>query len=406
MVNSSEFQYDLPEEAIAKHPLEPRRIARMAVMDAEGKVSHGTFEDLPHHLTGGEVDGLWANDTRVLHARILATKPTGGQLEIFLLSPAEGAVEEVLSSSAPVAWKAMVRNAKRWSDGTATASGQRHELHITREKDAPDGNRVVRLSWRGGKGASTFAEVLDDLGKTPLPPYMRRAAEDQDRKDYQTVFAMTPGSVAAPTAGLHYDDVLLGELASVGLPLNRLTLHVGAGTFKPLSEGAVMAHDMHAEQCVLTREAVQTMAKQRRRVATGTTTLRTMESMYWWALHWHVHGVWLEVLPQRCPYESLAPHAADWTDLNALETILAYGPWDERDQVSFETQLMIVPGYRVRMVCGLVTNFHQPGSTLLCLVSAFVGMDAWKPLYRTCLDQGYRFLSYGDGSLLWLRDPR
>ena len=151
MVNSSEFQYDLPEEAIAKHPLEPRRIARMAVMDAEGKVSHETFEDLPHHLTDGGVDGLWANDTRVLHARILATKPTGGQLEIFLLSPAEGAVEEVLSSSEPVAWKAMVRNAKRWSDGTATASGQRHELHITREEDAPDGNRVVRLSWRGGR---------------------------------------------------------------------------------------------------------------------------------------------------------------------------------------------------------------------------------------------------------------
>ncbi len=405
MVNSSEFQYHLPEEAIAKHPLEPRRMARMAVMDAEGQVSHGTFEDLPHHLSNAGVDGLWANDTRVLHARILATKPTGGQLEIFLLSPAKGTMEEVLSSTQPVTWKAMIRNAKRWKDGVALARGQHHELIITREEDAADGNRVVRLAWHAREGASAFADVLDDLGKTPLPPYMRREAEAQDREDYQTVFALAPGSVAAPTAGLHYDDVLLAELSAKGLPLNRLTLHVGAGTFKPLSEGAVMAHDMHAERCVLTREAVKTMANQPRRVATGTTTLRTMESLYWWALHWRVHGVWLDVLPQRSPYERLAQsdHDLDWTDQKALQAILEHGPWDDLGCVSFETQLMIVPGYRVRMVCGLVTNFHQPGSTLLCLVSAFVGMDTWKPFYESCLEEGYRFLSYGDGSLLWLR---
>lgn len=375
----------------------------MAVMDAHGILDHGTFEDLPRHLVDGGIDGVWANDTRVLHARLLATKPTGGQLEVFLLSPAELTMEEVLSSKEPVTWKAMIRNAKRWKDGKAHASGSHHDLEITREDDAQDSHRVVRLSWRQGKQKSTFAEVLDDLGKTPLPPYMRRAAEDQDRLDYQTVFALTPGSVAAPTAGLHYDEVLLDSMASVGLSLNRLTLHVGAGTFKPLSEGAVMAHDMHAEQCVLTKEAIETMATQVRRVATGTTTLRTMESMYWWALHWHVHGVWLDVLPQRCPYEELALHAEDWTDVMALEAILNHGPWNHQGQVSFETQLMIVPGYRIRMACGLVTNFHQPGSTLLCLVAAFVGMDKWKPMYETCLDAGYRFLSYGDGSLLWLQ---
>lgn len=375
----------------------------MAVMDAHGTLDHGTFEDLPRYMVDGGIDGVWANDTRVLHARLLATKPTGGQLEVFLLSPAELTMEEVLSSKEPVTWKAMIRNAKRWKDGKAHASGSHHDLEIIREDDAQDGHRVVRLSWGQAEQTSTFAEVLDDLGKTPLPPYMRRAAEDQDRLDYQTVFALTPGSVAAPTAGLHYDEVLLDSLASVGLPLNRLTLHVGAGTFKPLSEGAVMAHDMHAEQCVLTKEAIQTMATQVRRVATGTTTLRTMESMYWWALHWHVHGVWLDVLPQRCPYEELALHSEDWTDGMALEAILNHGPWNHQGQVSFETQLMIVPGYRIRMACGLVTNFHQPGSTLLCLVAAFVGMDKWKPMYETCLDAGYRFLSYGDGSLLWLQ---
>ena len=350
------------------------------------------------------VDGLWVNDTKVLMARILATKSTGGQLEVFLLSPFNQTTEACLASTEPVAWKAMVRNAKRWSDGRATARGVGHELTIVQQENAPDGGRVVRLEWTSSHGAvSTFAEVLDDLGKTPLPPYMRRAAEEQDRTDYQTVFAMEPGSVAAPTAGLHYDQELLSSLTKQGLPLHRLTLHVSAGTFKPLSEGEVASHTMHAERCVVTRQALLDMAQQTIRVATGTTTLRTMESLYWWALHWKVYGAWPDVLPQRSPYEELAKKDVElgWSDQEALTAILDHGPW-QGDVLSFETQLMIVPGYNIRMVKGLVTNFHQPGSTLLCLVAAFVGMEAWQSLYKECLAQGYRFLSYGDGSLLWL----
>ena len=407
MVNSEDFTYELPEAAIATHPVEPRRAAKLAVMSSLGEIEHATFESLPQRLQDGGADGLWANDTKVLHARILASKTTGGQLEIFLLAPARGTVEQVLASREPVTWKVMVRNAKRWSDGVASASGKSHELHIEQLPDAEDGTRVVRLSWTSSDtDSSTFAEVLEDLGKTPLPPYMRRAAEDQDREDYQTVFAMTPGSVAAPTAGLHYDDVLLGHLDRMGLPLNRLTLHVGAGTFKPLSSGEVMAHDMHAERCHLTRDAVARMAAQTVRVATGTTTLRTMESVFWWTLLWKVHGQWVDVLPQRSPYGELGDRANDlsWTDEKALNALLDHGPWTADGEVSFDTQLMIVPGYRMRMVKGLVTNFHQPGSTLLCLVGAFVGMDAWKALYQACLDRNYRFLSYGDGSLLWLKD--
>ena len=210
----------------------------MVMVDRDGSRTHHTFEQLPELLKTGGADGLWANDTKVLHARILASKPTGGQLEIFLLAPASVAVETALSARDAVQWKAMVRNAKRWSDGTATAEGLHHQLHISRRPDAEDGNRVVELTWSHAQGVqSTFAEVLEDLGKTPLPPYMRRSAEAQDKEDYQTVFAMTPGSVAAPTAGLHYDDVLLAELQEHGLPLSKVTLHVGAGTFKPLSEG-------------------------------------------------------------------------------------------------------------------------------------------------------------------------
>ena len=165
-----------------------------------------------------------------------------------------------------------------------------------------------------------------------------------------------------------------------------------------------MSHDMHAERCLLTQQALESMAHQRVRIATGTTTLRTMESLFWWALHWKVYGEWPEVLPQRSPYGELGQHAEtlDWTDRDALSAILEHGPWKSQEYMSFETQLMIVPGYRIRMVQGLVTNFHQPGSTLLCLVGAFIGMSSWREMYEEALQKEYRFLSYGDGCLLWL----
>lgn len=407
MVNSNDFHYDLPDEAVAKHPVEPRRAARMLVRSKDGTLEDASFEHLPKALQSAGVDGLWANDTKVLHARILATKSTGGQLEVFLLAPIQGTAEQSLTRTDSVEWKAMVRNAKRWSDGTATAKGDRFLLNLERMDETADGVRCVRLTWTAhepGLQGATFAEVLDDLGKTPLPPYMKRPAEGQDRTDYQTVFALAPGSVAAPTAGLHYDDDLLASLSAVGCPLNRLTLHVGAGTFKPLSDGEIMAHDMHAERCVLTREAVERLARQSMRVATGTTTLRTLESLYWWSWHHRSTGEWVDVVPQRIPYSDSAANAGAWTDRDALNHVLEHGPWSATGEVTFETQLMVVPGYRIRMVKGLVTNFHQPGSTLLCLVGAFVGMHAWKDMYEHALESGYRFLSYGDGCLLWLVD--
>ena len=257
MVNSEEFQYPLPEEAIATEPVHPRRAAKMLVRTSEGEVSHHTFEALPVLLQREGVDGLWANDTKVLHARILATKTTGGGLEVFLLSPESAPMESVLASSEPCRWKAMVRNAKRWTDGHASVTGTATHMTIEREARGEDGTWTVRLDWDSD---ATFAEVLEDLGKTPLPPYMRRAAVEGDKEDYQTVFAMAPGSVAAPTAGLHFDDTLLSALMAVGLPLGRLTLHVGAGTFKPLTEGDVEDHVMHAERCVVARTSLEAMA--------------------------------------------------------------------------------------------------------------------------------------------------
>ena len=409
-VNANEFQYDLPDQAIAKHPVEPRRAARMLVRHVDGRLEHATFESFVPQLEQAGADGVWANDTKVLHARILATKTTGGQLEVFLLAPMEGPMERVLSSRQPVRWKAMVRNAKKWSDGQASAEGTRCAMAISLEDVADDGTRIVKLAWSSLEGPEdvpapgTFAEALDDLGKTPLPPYMRRAAVEADKEDYQTVFAMSPGSVAAPTAGLHYDDLLLKEMEGAGLGLQRLTLHVGAGTFKPLGEGDIMAHDMHAERCIVTREALTMMRDQHKRVATGTTSLRTLESLFWLAAGHKLNGHWWSSLPQRSPYGELKEAVTKWgwTDQEALDHLLANAPWDQDGRWSFETQLMVVPGYTIRMAQGLVTNFHQPGSTLLCLVAAFIGEDAWKAMYEEALGQGYRFLSYGDGSLLWL----
>lgn len=399
LVNSREFHYDLPESAIAKHPLAVRRHARLLVRDTEGALTHSTFEALPDWLDG--VGGLWANDTKVLHARLLATKPTGGQLEVFLLAPAGLLHEEALAATAPVRWQAMIRNVKRWSQGVASVEGRACTLTIEHAGQGEDGVHEVRLSWVSD-GTRTFGEVLEDLGRTPLPPYMRRADTLKDQEDYQTVFAMTPGSVAAPTAGLHYDDVLLSALEERGTPLNRLTLHVGAGTFKPLGEGSIASHAMHAERCLFDREILRTMANQRKRVATGTTTLRAMESLYWMTAWHRAHGEWPVVLPQWTPYEGEASNLESWSDLDALNHALEHAPWVD-DSWGFETQLMIKPGYAIRMVDGLVTNFHQPGSTLLCLVAAATGMAAWKSMYAEALSEGYRFLSYGDGCLLWCK---
>ena len=409
-MNASDFHFDLPDGAIAKHPVEPRRSAKMVVRSLDGDLNHTTFKHLPGLLQEAGVDGLWANDTKVLHARILATKKSGGQIEIFLLAPFSQPIEKALNARKPVQWLAMVRNVKRWRDGHATAVGEQHQLDIERLKRQDDGTHVVNLSWTSldlGSPKSRLSEVLDDLGQTPLPPYMRRQAVKQDRLDYQTVFALVPGSVAAPTAGLHFDNTLLADLASVDLSLQKLTLHVGAGTFKPLSEGEIADHSMHAERCIVSKRSVETMANQSKRVATGTTTLRAMESLYWWSLQHRVTGQWSEVLEQRSPYGALenASQSLNWTDTAALKHLLDHACWDDRGELSFETQLMIVPGYQLRMVVGLITNFHQPGSTLLCLVSAAIGMTGWKELYQVCLALDYRFLSFGDGSLLWIPAP-
>lgn len=397
---ADDFDYSLPDEAIARHPVHPRSAARLLFMPANGKEQDLLFSDLPSLLEAGHQ--LWHNNTRVLHARLMLAKPTGGRLELFLLEPADSTMEEALASTVRVAWKVMVRGGKRWKQGEANVSwvdldGQSKELKAKR-LEAREGMNLVELSWNSG---ASFAELIDELGAVPLPPYLGRDAVATDADDYQTIYAEVPGSVAAPTAGLHYDAELWATLRDHGVVPQAVTLHVGAGTFKPLGHGSLNEHSMHSEQCMLSREALIALAHpQTKRWATGTTTLRTLESLFWYAVLFKEQGAPPDHVPQWVWKEKEhLKHAWGWNSIEAAATWLL----DATDGgVQFSTSIMIIPGYAIQSVDALVTNFHMPKSSLLCLVAALMGKE-WRAMYMGALKRGYRFLSYGDGSVLEVR---
>jgi S-adenosylmethionine:tRNA ribosyltransferase-isomerase len=400
-----DYDYDLPESAIAVHPVNPRSHARLLVWRRGELATHQRFTDLPEVLPAGTQ--LWVNNTRVLRARLLLQKPTGGRLEVFLLEPKGKSMEQALAATESVVWKCMVKGGKRWNAGTASLRVEDAEgkWQLEAERVGMDeGVRYVELRWKHRSSASgearqaSFAELLEAMGKMPLPPYMRRTAEEQDAEDYQTVYAEVPGSVAAPTAGLHFDAPLMADLSAC-TSLHQVTLHVGAGTFKPLSDGEVTEHVMHGEHCSVSFDAIQALGQEGvHRVATGTTSLRTLESLYWLAIKWKVSGVQPDELDQWEWKMELATPAQElaWN----METAMQWCARKLDGQAwYFRTSIMIVPPYALKSVRGLITNFHLPNSTLLCLVSAAVGSD-WKAMYQTALDEGFRFLSYGDGSYL------
>ena len=402
-MQSSDFDYELPDERIARYPINPRRKAKL-LRATPSTIEHSTFEKLPSILKDFGCDGLWVNDTKVLQARIFMVKPTGGRLEIFLLEPLEGVTEQSLASIGQTSWRCLIRGGRRWTAEYASVEFEDINLEVRPANQSEGlvkeegGTFALIFNWDGDK---CFGDILDILGKTPLPPYMKRESESSDKEEYQTIFAKFPGSVAAPTAGLHYDDVLVNDLEQVGLPFSKLTLHVGAGTFKPLSDGLLRDHVMHAERCFVGRATLLKLRSQKLRVATGTTTLRTLESIFWMAIAHKAQGFFPKILPQWTPYE-LDDKGMSYED--ALDYLLSILP--EGENWSFQTQIMIKPGYRIKSIAGLITNFHQPNSTLLCLVSACLESGShnqtWRELYDIALSKDYRFLSYGDGCLLEL----
>lgn len=399
----SAVQYDLASDRIAQHPPADRGSSRLLVY-REGAIEDRTFTELPDLVPPGAL--LVMNDTRVVNARLHFHKDTGARIEVFCLEPTGGGpVEQAFQRTGEVEWRCALGNAKRWKQGPLgqlfrSAQGD-VQLFAERLPDDGHGPRV-RFNWL--PDGLTFADVLARAGKVPLPPYMHRDAEVEDHDRYQTVFARAEGSVAAPTAGLHFTPALLRTLGARGVQQAHVTLHVGAGTFQPVHADTMAGHAMHRERILVSREVVQLLhdgAGGRPIVVTGTTSLRTIESVYW-------HGA--RILrgsdPEELHVDQWEPYEVPSGDQPGVrESLGAVLRWmDDRgvDQLTGDTALLIAPGYRVRLADALITNFHQPGSTLLLLVAACVGED-WRRIYDHALAGGYRFLSYGDASLLWVR---
>jgi len=377
------FDYELPEACIAKHPPALREDARLLHVNASGGVEDRGIVDLVSLLPAG--GGVWVNETKVLHARMMARKSTGGALELLLLEPRDMPVEKALEARSPVVWNAMVGGARKWKSGPLEVPDSGVGLRVEREGQA------ICFSW---DGEDRFGDILDRLGRIPLPPYMRRDAEESDEDRYQTVFARLPGSVAAPTAGLHLTDELLEKFARKDIAFGKVTLHVGVGTFKPLS-GEVDGHVMHGERCIVSGRSLGKLSGIEDLTVVGTTSLRTLESAFWLASRWKAGGPGPEVDVSQWIHREAEPQFSDFREA-AGWLVDRIG---ETGELEFVTHLMIVPGYRVRSARRLLTNFHMPNSTLLCIVEAMVG-PVWREAYTHAVKEGYRFLSYGDACLL------
>lgn len=390
----ADYTYDLPEERIAHHPLEERDATKLLLWQ-KGRIADHGFRELPEFLPADAL--LVLNDTRVVQARIAFRRTTGALLECMVLRPeGDRPMEQALQDVGTSRWWCMMGNAKRWKGEKLERVSDGHALTAERE-DLKDGEHLITFRWNDG---GTFAEQLVRHGNMPLPPYMRREAEADDHVRYNTVFAQHNGSVAAPTASLHFTPELLERVEQRGVHLARVTLHVGAGTFLPVKGERMEEHAMHSEQVRIPKGTILALREQLRTgapiIPAGTTALRTIESLYWHAADRVLGraGAQLQVDQWR-PYADQPEVPVE----EALDALLQGMGNEGAMEVSGSTRLLIAPGYRFRLATGLITNFHQPNSTLLLLVAALVGPE-WKGIYQHALENGYRFLSYGDGSLL------
>lgn len=387
----SEFQYTLPEDRIARYPLGTRDQSKLLVWQG-GEIHDSVFTQLADYLPVNT--SLFFNDTKVIPARILFEKPTGGIIEVFLLGPPDTSIlmGQALQQEKLTTWVCTVGNAKRWPESLVLKKAF-GEIELC-AKWADRQKNWVTLSW--SPPDLPFGTVIEEAGAVPLPPYLNREAEEVDKERYQTIYSLHPGAVAAPTAGLHFTPQVLDCLKVQGVTTNHLTLHVSAGTFIPIKDSDVTQHRMHMEEMVVSRETLLNLLRADRTiVAVGTTALRTLESLYWYGVKLLRDKDSLFEIPQELPYEASGDIDAEV----ALRRVLEHMEKEKLSELTGHTSLYILPGYRFRVVQGLITNFHQPGSSLLVLISAFLG-PSWKKIYRHALDHEYRFLSYGDSSLL------
>lgn len=396
-ININDYNYPLPDERIAKYPL-PERDSSKLLQYKDGVVTHDIFYNLPSHLPSDAI--MVFNDTKVVPARLHFVKESGAHIEIFCLEPvfpAEYAVN--FASVASCRWKCIVGNVKKWKGTSLSLINPNNDeavaqMDLKADLIEREGNTsIVEFTWKNGE---PFSKVLEVCGSVPIPPYLNRDTESIDLERYQTMYARYRGSVAAPTAGLHFTDKVLNELKAKGIDTETVCLHVGAGTFLPVKSALVSGHTMHREPFSVSLEFLKDLVSSGKKViAVGTTSVRTLESLYYVGVHCIEDGKPMDV-DQWVPYN----REYKYSTKEALQAIIDYLEAENLSEVKVGTRIIIVPGFQFRIVDILVTNFHQPKSTLLLLISAFVDGD-WHKIYDYALGNGFRFLSYGDSSVLF-----
>ena len=398
-IDLNEYLYDLPIERIAQYPAIERDMSQLLVVK-DNHISKDIFRNITDHLPSDSL--LVFNNTRVIRARILFLKETGAVIEVFCLEPLNPSDYELsFSSREPVEWKCIIGNLKKWKSGKLKTPFiyNNNQYYLTAERIQPEGE-AWRVLFKWNSNEISFSEVIEATGHIPLPPYIGREDEESDNHRYQTVFSRIKGSVAAPTAGLHFTDNVFEKFKEKGIKSVEVTLHVGAGTFKPIKSKNISDHEMHCEHFFVSKETIELLLEnQGKIIPVGTTSVRTLESLYWLGVKIihdpSVHGTEL-ALGQWEPYETE-------TNNTVRESMAALLNLMKEKNLSYlyaSTNIMIIPGYKFQMINGMVTNFHQPASTLLLLISAWTG-KAWHDIYKFALENDFRFLSYGDCSLLF-----
>ncbi len=391
-----DFYYDLSNEKIAKYPLKNREESKLLIYKS-GDISHKHFYDIPEILSKDDL--VIFNSTKVIQARLIFHKKTGAKIEIFCLEPYEPAdYEQIFQTNKKCKWKCNVGNSKKWKSGKLSCDYhfKGKALTLYAERITTDNNsQIIEFTWENSN--FSFAEILETGGETPIPPYLNRNSEESDKFRYQTVYSKQKGSVAAPTAGLHFTENLIKELHNKGINTSELILHVGAGTFKPVKTKTIDEHKMHTEHFIVTENLItELISNLNHIVSVGTTSVRTLESLYWLGVklenntnlnNFHIYQWEVYKLPAKISAEK------------ALNNILKYLKINHKKYIEATTQIIIVPGYQFKVINKLITNFHQPKSTLLLLIAAFIGNN-WGKMYHYAINNDFRFLSYGDSSIL------
>lgn len=396
-ININDYNYDLPDEKIAKYPLDERDMSKLLVFDGD-KIEEDRFRNISTHLPAGSL--LLFNDTKVINARMIFEKETGARIEVFCLDPISPSdYAQAFAQNGRCSWKCLVGNSKKWKDGRLKKSiivdGKNLDLYITRVREIGNSFEIL-FEWDNPD--ICFSQIIDVAGNIPIPPYLNRNSEDIDKVRYQTVYSHYQGSVAAPTAGLHFTERVMGDLKKCNIQSDAVTLHVGAGTFQPVKTDNAAEHEMHTEHFIVKRTTIEKIVQYLGNITiTGTTTVRTVESLF---------CVGTQIFENKdVAVEEF--HVSQWEAYEykdkydvreILENLLSWMTAKGLEYIRCATQIMIVPGFRFRITDRLITNFHQPKSTLLLLLSAFIG-DEWRKVYGYALENNFRFLSYGDSCL-------